>query len=72
MYKLSPTLFRSPDREYTSLSPLELSASMGTLRKALRSGCTLEVGVRVVMGKSIVGEVSVAKMSLIMKKKEGG
>ena len=63
-----PTLFKSPDREYTSLSPLELSASTGTLRKALRSGCTLEVGARIVMGKSMAGDVLVAKMSLIMKK----
>ena len=62
-----PTLFKSPDREYTSLSPLELSASTGTLRKALRSGCTLKVGARMVMGKSMVGDVLVAKMSLIMK-----
>ena len=43
---------------------------MGTLRKALRSGCTLEVGASVVMGKSIVGDVSVAEMSLIMKRKK--
>ena len=65
-----PTLFKSPDKEYTSLSPLELSASTGTLRKALRSGCTLEVGARMVMGKSIVGDVSVADMSLIMNRKK--
>ena len=49
---------------------MELSASTGMLRKALRSGCTLEVGARIVMGKSMVGDVSVAKMSLIMKRKK--
>ena len=65
-----PTLFKSPDREYTSLSPLELSASTGMLRKALRSGCTLEVGAKTVMGKSLVGDMLEAKMSLIMKRKK--
>ena len=53
-----------------SLSPLELLASTGMLRKALRSGCTLEVGARIVMGKSRDGDVLVAKISLIMKRKK--
>ena len=53
-----------------SLSPSELEASTGMLRKALSSGCTLDVGARIVMGKSRDGEVSVAKMSCVMKVKK--
>ena len=53
-----------------SLSPSELAASTGMLRKALSSGCTLDVGARIVMGKSTDGEVSVAKMSRVMKVKK--
>ena len=52
-----------------SLSPSELSASTGMLRKALRSGCTLDVGARIVMGKSSDGEELVANMSGVMKMK---
>ena len=65
-----PTLFRRPDKEYTSLSPLELSASTGMLRKALRSGCTLEVGARIVIGSSRDGDELVARISLIIKRKK--
>ena len=65
-----PTLFKRPDKEYMSLSPSELSASTGMLRKALSSGCTLEVGGRSVMGKSRDGDVLVAKISLMMKRKK--
>ena len=53
-----------------SLSPSELSASTGILRKALRSGWTLDVGARIVMGKSRDGDVLVAKMSCVMKVKK--
>ena len=40
------------------------------LRKALRSGYTLDVGARIVMGKSRDGYVLVAKMSCVMKVKK--
>ena len=40
------------------------------LRKALRSGCTLDVGASIVMGKSRDGEVLVAKMSCVIKVKK--
>ena len=40
------------------------------LRKALRSGCTLDVGARIVMGKSRDGEVLVAKISCVIKVKK--
>ena len=53
-----------------SLSPSELWASAGMLRKALRSGCTLDVGARIVMGKSRDGEVLVAKKSCVIKVKK--
>ncbi len=43
---------------------------MGMLRKARRRGWTLEVGARIVMGKSREGEVLVAKMSCVMKVKK--
>ena len=52
-----------------SLSPSELSASTGMLRKALRSW-TFDVGARIVMGKSRDGDVLVAKMSCVMKVKK--
>ena len=65
-----PTLFKRPDSESMSLSPSELSASTGILRKALSIGCTLEVGARTVMGKSRDGDALVAKISLVMKRKK--
>ena len=40
------------------------------LRKARRSGWTLDVGARMVMGKSRDGDVLVAKMSCVMKVKK--
>ena len=39
------------------------------LRKALRSDRTLDVGARIVMGKSRDGEVLVAKISCVIKVK---
>ena len=53
-----------------SLSPLELSASTAMLRKALRIGCTLDVGAKIVMGKSRDGDVLVAKISCVMNRKK--
>ena len=52
------------------MSPSELSASTGILRKALRSVWTLDVGARIVMGKSRDGDVLVANMSCVMKVKK--
>ena len=48
------------------MSPLELPGSVGTLRKALRTGWTLDVGARMVIGKSSGGDASVAAMSISM------
>ena len=52
------------------MSPSEESASRGMRRKARRSGWTLDVGARMVMGKSRDGDVLVAKMSCVMKVKK--
>ena len=53
-----------------NLSPSEESASRGMLRKARIRGWTLDVGARMVMGKSREGDVLVAKMSCVMKVKK--
>ena len=53
-----------------SLSPSELSASTGMLRNALSIGCALDVGARIVMGKSRDGDVLVAKISCMIKRKK--
>ena len=57
-------------REYVSLSLSGLSGSAGMLRKALRMVCTLEVGARIVMGKSAVGWMSVARVSDVINEKK--
>ena len=65
-----PTLFKRPDKEYMSLSPSELSASTGILRKAPSIDCTLEAGARMLMGNSRDRDVLVAKISLAKKRKK--
>ena len=56
--------------EYVSLSPSGLSGSAGILKNALRMACTLEVGARIVMGKSAVGWILVARVSDVINEKK--